>query len=250
MRAFVLNAQGAESNLIADEHDYRSIRSLAISPAAAEYTAQLVTGCDAGAIRTFSFPELQFKSIVHRFDAPVRQLAYSPDGKLVGAVVEDNSDIQLFDATTEELKCKLAKHTHHVRSIAFDPSGKYLASTGGDGAMAVWDISNGVSTGLQPTWSSAKLLKDAKGTPEQHLHRLAWRPDGSHLAVPLGPNITVLAPGKWNDVMSLRGGKTTDGHQADVSVLAYSPSGRYLASGDISGRVVVWDCDSGRPIDS
>lgn len=242
--------QGAESNLVADEHDYRPIRSLDISPIAAEYTAQLVTGCDAGNIRVFSFPELQFKSIVHRFDAPVRQLAYSADGKLIGAVVEDCPDIQVFDATTEELKCKLTKHTHHVRSIAFDPSGKYLASTGGDGAMAVWDVSKGVSSGLQPAWSSAKLLKDAKGTPEQHLHRLAWRPDGSNLAVPLGTNISVLAPGKWNDVMSLRGGKATEGHQSDVSVLSYSPSGRYLASGDITGRVVVWDTDNGRPVDS
>ena len=104
-------AQGAESNLVADEHDYRPIRSLDISPTAAEYTAQLVTGCDAGTIRVFSFPELQFKSIAHRFDAPVRQLAYSPDGKLVGAVIEDSSEIQLFDTTTEELKCKLSKHT-------------------------------------------------------------------------------------------------------------------------------------------
>ena len=241
---------GAESNLVADEHDYRPIRSLAISPIAAEYTAQLVTGCDAGTLRVFTFPELQFKSIVHRFDAPVRQLAYSTDGKLVGVVVEDSPSIQLFDATTEELKCKLTKHSHHVRSIAFDPSGKYLASTGGDGAMAVWDVSKGVSSGLQPTWSSAKLLKDAKGTPEQHLHRLAWRPDGTNLAVPLGADITVLAPPKWNDVMSLRGGKATDGHQADVSVLAYSPSGRYLASGDITGRVVVWDTESARPVDS
>ena len=59
---------GAESNLVADEHDYRSIRSLAISPIAAEYTAQLVTGCDAGTLRVFTFPELQFKSIVHRVE--------------------------------------------------------------------------------------------------------------------------------------------------------------------------------------
>ena len=241
---------GSEVHLIADDHDYKPIRALAVSPSAADYTPQLVTGCEGGSIRTFSFPELQFKSIMHRFDSPVRQLAYSADGKLIAAVVEDSSEVHLFDVATEKPKCKLKKHAHHVRSVAFDPSGTYLASTGGDGAMAVWDLSKGISDSLQPAWSSAKLLMDAKGTPERHLHRLAWRPDGATLAVPLKSALTILAPGKWNEVMGLRGGKASEGHEADVSVLAYSPSGRYLATGDVPGHVVVWDTESGRPIDS
>jgi chromosome transmission fidelity protein 4 len=133
-------ATGEEVNLCVDEHDYTPIRALALSPAAADYTPQLITGCESGTIRVFSFPGLQFKSNLARFDAPVRQLAYSADGKLVAAVAEDSSVVQLFDAATEQPKCKLHKHAHHVRSVSFDPSGRYLASTGGDGAVAVWCV--------------------------------------------------------------------------------------------------------------
>ena len=67
-------ATGEEVNLCVDEHDYTPIRALALSPAAADYTPQLITGCESGTIRVFSFPELQFKSNLARFDAPVRQL--------------------------------------------------------------------------------------------------------------------------------------------------------------------------------
>lgn len=241
-------ATGAESNLVIDEHDYSAIRAAAISPDAADYTTQMVTGCQSGTVRVFSFPSLEYQSNLHRFDAPVRQLAYSANGKLIAAVAEDSSEVCLFDAATAELKCKLKKHAHHVRSVAFDPSGTFLASSGGDGGMAIWDVSKTVTGSLPCAWSSAKLLKDAKATPEQHLHRLAWRADGSAMAVPLGNGVTVLAPGKWNEKIRLRGGK--DAHESDICVLAWSPSGRYLASGDIAGRLVVWDTDSAHPIDS
>jgi WD40 repeat protein len=130
-----------------------------------------------------------------------------------------SSEVCLFDAATQELKCKLKKHAHHVRSVSFDPSGTYLASSGGDGAVAIWDISKAVSAEMSCAFSSAKLLKDAKATPEKHLHRLAWRADGAALAVPLGNDVAVLAPGKWDEKIKLRGSKTS--HTSDVCVVAW-----------------------------
>jgi WD40 repeat protein len=110
-------------------------------------------------------------------------------------------------------------------------------------------VSKTLSNEMAAAWSSAKLLKDAKATPETHLHRVAWRADGAALAVPLGKEVTVLSPGRgWGERVRLRGAR--DAHAADITVLAWSPSGRYLASGDVAGKIVVWDVDSARPLDS
>jgi chromosome transmission fidelity protein 4 len=239
-----------EVNLVMDEHDYQPISALALDPS----SHKLITGCASGTVRVFSFPGLQYESNLCRFDTKVRSLTFSSDSKFVAAVPEDSSHITIIEANPNDgkvVKFELVGHNHFVRDVAFDPLGMYLASSGGDGALLVWHMSRGVAPDMEKAFASAKFMKDAKDSPDRHLQQLAWRPDGRVLAVPYaGNSVCLLKAGSWQEAGRLKGGAFTGGHNEDVSVLAWSQSGRYLASGDISGRVVFWDASNGVVIDS
>ena len=240
-------ASGETLNLVADEHDYVAVTALALSPNA----GTLVTGCITGIVRQFSFPDMQYQSNVQRFDREVRYLAFSADNKYLAAVPQDSSTIEITDMVNKTAPVKLSGHAHFVRAVSFDPAGKYLASSGGDGCLLIWDTSKGLHADMPKAFSSAKFLKDAKGSPGRNLHRLDWRPDGKVLAVPYGVrDIVLMQSGTWKELVRLKGGAASGGHTEDVSVVAWSPSGRYVASGDVSGRVVFWDAAAGTVIDS
>ena len=49
----------------------------------------------------------------------------------------------VFDAVTGKSVARVRGHAHVVRAVAISVDGKLLASSGGDGHLAVWDIAKG-----------------------------------------------------------------------------------------------------------
>eukprot|EP01052_Picozoa_sp_SAG31_P001764 SAG31_NODE_59_length_29571_cov_20.443506_24_plen_461_part_00 len=244
---------GEEQAMLLEDHGYVGITAVAMSPDG----KTLLTGCVSGYVRRFSFPDVVYKDNVCRFDTAVRFLAFSGDGKHLAAVPEDSSVVSVFEmaavaAGAKPVATELQGHKHFVRAVAFDPTGHYLASSGGDGALLIWDTSRGFKlSNVREAFSSAKFLKDAKATPDRNLHKMSWRPDGKVLAVPYGTqDVLLMQAGTWKEIGRLRGGQAAGGHIDDVSVVEWSPSGRYIASGDVAGRVVFWDTTESVVVDS
>ena len=75
-------------------------------------------------------------------EGQVRQIAFSPDGRLLAAVGAGSGEtIHLWDTWAGmEVGC-LAGHRGFTASLAFAPDGKTLASGGLDTTVLVWDIS-------------------------------------------------------------------------------------------------------------
>jgi WD40 repeat protein len=130
------------------------------------------------------------------------------------------------------------RHTF-TSGLCFSPDGKFLVTGGGDRFVRVWDIETGHVT---------------LTLPEHNLWIFAtvFSPDGKSLAT----GDLVASPGaKEADLGVVRiwdaktGHLTSSlyGHSNGVMSLAYSPSGRYLASGSIDDTIILWELASRRP---
>ena len=124
-----------------------------------------------------------------------------------------------------------------LRSLAFSPDGRQLASGHQYGSVRVWDVD---------------VILEAKGAPkETHTIRvapvsvvsLAFSPDGKRLATGSeDARITLLDPVSGKRIHSFIG------HASDVLALAFSPDGKRLASASHDRSVKIWDTSSGKEL--
>ena len=165
---------------------------------------------------------------------PVRNIAYSPDGKHL-AVVSDIG-VWIYDASTGTEQALLTRDTGlAVWNVAFSPDGQTLAVTGDRQELQLWDTR---------TWTrNGTFDKDESGWPSQ----CAFSPDGNTIAVADLGQTTEL----W-DVSTIRFKLTLEGSADPYSEgtglfsIVYSPNGETVAIGSNgTGTVRLWDTSTG-----
>jgi WD40 repeat protein len=152
--------------------------------------------------------------------------ATSPDGN-VAAQAAANGTVQLLDARSGRVLATLAGGHQGVQAIAFDRSGKRIATGNWDGTAIVWNAVTG---------RPLRTLAGHNGIVES----VAFSPDGAILATG-GEDTTAKL---WD----LRSGKrllTLTGHTFALTDVAFNPDGTRLAtaSGDGTVRVYILPVD-------
>lgn len=153
----------------------------------------------------------------------VQAVAYSPINSSLIASAGGDHTIKLWDLEKDEVTT-LGSHRDIVNSIAFSPDGKYLVSGSDDYTMKLWDV---------PGKRHLSTLSHVTDRYRAQIKAVAFSPDGQKI-VSAGLHVKIWDIHTLRQIMTIR-------HQEWIFAIAYSSDGKYLAYGDTSGQISVWN---------
>jgi serine/threonine protein kinase len=212
----------------------------------------------------------------------IAELAYSPDGDLIGTANNRESMrfskyrfySALWQVDTGSLQAYQLGHTERVNSAAFSPDGRLFATASDDDSIALWQVSDGglarkieASLGgiTNVDFSPSNLLLAAGSwdgdvglwqLSDGHLLRALQGHEGSVRDVEFSPDGKLLASA--SDDHTIRMWQVSDGsvmhtlrgHTAPIRKLAFSPDGTRLASASEDHTIRIWQVSDGSLVSS
>ena len=201
-----------------------SVRSIAFSPDGRSLTS-VGDGWLDETVRLWDV-ESQQQMAVLQTDCRECSPALSSDGKWLALRVDSGVDVTIRLWNIESQQEAGTLQTGWVEFVTFSPDGKTLASGGGDNTVRLWDVESQQQVGtLQTGWVDS----------------ITFSPDGKTLAA-------VVAGARWGrgrnisfwDVESQQRVGVLQGYTGRVCSIAFSSDGKWLASGDRNGTILLW----------
>jgi formylglycine-generating enzyme required for sulfatase activity len=154
----------------------------------------------------------------------VETMDFSPDGETLAAGLF-NDDV-VFWSTSDWNSTVFTEHDNQLNAVAYSPNGQYFASASQDNTVKLWDAA---TKDILRTWTDDFDSRDV--TFDITSSHLIWasNDDKIYLASIADRQITMTIPG----------------HGRDVTCVAVSQDGNFIASGAIDYNVILWSATTG-----
>jgi WD40 repeat protein/predicted Ser/Thr protein kinase len=241
---------------------------------------RFASGADDSAIVVWDADEARIIRRWQPYRIWVTGLAYSPDGSLLASAL-GNSDgypfandhsIHLWDAEDGTLRKRFPRPPHlGVRALAFDPTGRRLASGDDGGTVLLWDVESGKilrreNLARSPV-RSAVFVNGGRHLIVGHVGgtvasfdlggtggtRRVELPQGGGCLVVDDRRMRVLAGGAQGELSALALPDLTvvhqfaNAHDGEILSVGLSPDGRLLATSGRDRRVILRDAETFEP---
>lgn len=174
-------------------------------------------------------PDMDRSKLVARFTLPVRHLAWHPSKPILGIASNDGKLLTWDRSSSKRRDFPTGRDGGAVHCVAFDPQGEFLATALASGALVIFSMADGTEKYRGSAWK-----KNIIGSGDRFL--MAWRPDGTLLALPGATSVRLVARGNYatNDLHLELGG-----HRYPTSMAAWSADGSVLATASVEA-VALW----------
>ena len=226
----------------------------------------------------------RFKGTVPYFPGSVKSISYSRDGRYIAACYSDyvvnlinasngheiwslsNNDLTIYSSILFSDDCRyitlgssdqtvklletasgkeigsFAGHSNYTFSVVYSHDGKYIASGGEDKNIKLWETDTG------------KLIKTFEHSAA--IFSITFSPDGKYIASGShysshGTNGYLNSGDSSLKMWDLVTGSeiwTFSGHTGGVYSVAFSPDGKYIASGSNDHTIKLWDITKGKEV--
>jgi WD40 repeat protein len=181
------------------------------------------------------------QELVHRYD--VSKITISGDGKYIATNIDSNwFNMNIWRADTGEHIHTLRGHKGGARCLEWNPEGTLLYSAGHE-YPGVYVCT--VDEGTPPCYQES-ICQDTCVTC------MKISPDGRKIACAEESNVMICSTQTGEELLVFKGHKIhrSDAQRfpGDVSCVAWSSDSKMMASGGYSGKVLVWDAESGTQV--
>ncbi|KAI0930326.1 hypothetical protein AcW1_009052 [Taiwanofungus camphoratus] len=171
----------------------------------------------------------------------IRCLAVDPKGGRI-AVTSDEPSVKVIDTEDTTSLVVLNGHTKAVRKATWHPSGSLLTTSGADGRIVVWDVSEGEPKEVKTIEGIIPAVANSESPEFSHDCSVVWHTSGQYFFVATRAHeIITVSRSDWAKSSTF----SDDASSGDITALALSKNGVYLASASKSG-VFIWSTQTRR----
>ncbi|XP_005252044.1 WD repeat-containing protein 38 isoform X1 [Homo sapiens] len=208
----------------------------------------LLTGSEDGCVYGWETRSGQLLWRLGGHTGPVKFCRFSPDGHLFASASCDCT-VRLWDVARAKCLRVLKGHQRSVETVSFSPDSRQLASGGWDKRVMLWDVQ---ATG---SWDSTVHIWDLRMVTPAVSHQ-ALEGHSANISCLCYSASGLLASGSWDKTIHIWKPTTSSlliqlkGHVTWVKSIAFSPDELWLASAGYSRMVKVWDCNTGKCLET
>lgn len=241
--------QYADGKLLGTAPVSATVEALSFTP----NSQTVVASCGDKTIRAFNtlftanqpLPK-EFLQSVQTFEAaaPAVDLTVAPDNATLYSAGRDGA-LHAWKLASPN-STRFFQHPNNVDAVAFDPTGKLLASGGHDGKVRLFDMVKGAQL--------KEINAHVKPPTPATVYTVAFSANGKQLVSgSLDHSLKLWDVASGNMVREFKAHKVKEfekGHQEPVYSAAFSPDGKYIASGSsgLERSIKIWNVADGNVV--